>query len=289
MTRRPAPWVPLSLSLSLSVALSVGCDDNLTHPERDAYDGEGLPPLLCVPNLDGRIDAEELEAVLGVPVSYLISPPSETRTIDLVGGIGPDGRQFWDWGADYASDQVLEVEATEVAGKWYASSFPTGEFVTPLDAAGTSEAVYRHEDTGLYLLGMASKEESPAAGQTLLVYSSPVLVYRFPLVPGDRWVSVGEVVGGTLRGLPYAGRDTYEVEVAGAGRLVLPDLEFSQAMLVQVRTVVEPAAGASVSQRQASFVFECFGEVARAVSRPEESSANFTTAQEVRRYGLGLD
>jgi hypothetical protein len=284
MTRRSIVW-----GLLLSLAMVSGCDDNLTHPDRDAYDGEGLPPLLCVPNLDGRIDAEELEAVLGVPVSYLISPPGETRTIDLVGGIGSDGRTFWDWGADYASDQVLEAEATDVAGKWYASSFPAGEFVTSLDAAATTQAVYRHDDTGLYLLGMASREEAPASGQTLLVYSSPVLVYRFPLVPGDRWVSVGEVVGGTLRGLPYAGRDTYEVEVVGAGRLVLPDLEFAQAMLVQVRTVVEPAAGASVSQRQASFVFECFGEVARAVSVPEEPSANFTTAQEVRRYGLGLD
>ena len=285
MKRRSTVLGPLLLSL----AVAAGCDDNLTHPDRDAYDGEGLPPLLCVPNLDGRIDAEEFGAVLGVPVSYLISPAGETRTIDLVGGIGTDGRQFWDWGADYASDRVLEVEATDVAGNWYASSFPTGEFVTPLDAAGTTDAVYRHDDTGLYLLGMASKEESPAAGQTLLVYGSPVLVYRFPLVPGDHWISVGEVAGGTLRGLPYAGRDTYEVEVVGAGRLVLPDLEFSQAMLIQVRTVVEPAAGASVSQRQSSFVFECFGEVARAVSRPEETEPDFTTAQEVRRYGLGLD
>lgn len=276
--------------LWLCGSLAAGCDDNLTHPpDRDAWEGDGLTPLLCVPNLDGRIDADELRAAIGVPVSYLISPAGETRTIDQVGGIGPDGRTFWDWGADYASDRVLRVEATNLAGKWYASSFPTGEFVTPLDAAGTTEAVYRHDDTGLYLLGVASTEESPAAGRTLLAYASPVLVYRFPLLPGDRWVSVGEVAGGTLRGLPYAGRDTYEVEVVGAGRLILPDLEFSQAMLVRVRTVIEPAAGASVSQRQSSFVFECFGEVARAVSRPDEPDPSFSIAQELRRFGLGLD
>ena len=41
---------------------------------------------------------------------------------------------------------------------------------------------------------------------------------------GDAWTSVGEVRDGVVQGLPYAGRDTYQIEVSGAGELVLPDV-----------------------------------------------------------------
>ena len=44
--------------------------------------------------------------------------------------------------------------------------------------------------------------------------------------------------------------------------------------------------GASVSRRQVSFLFECFGEVARATSRDDEQAVDFTTAAEVRRLGM---
>ena len=49
---------------------------------------------------------------------------------------------------------------------------------------------------------------------------------------------------------------------------------------------VTPAAGKAVSTRQTSFLFECFGEVARATSQNDETQDNFTTAAEVRRLGL---
>jgi hypothetical protein len=35
--------------------------------------------------------------------------------------------------------------------------------------------------------------------------------------------------------------------------------------------------------RQTSFFFECFGEVARATSQPNETQDDFTTAAELRR------
>ena len=35
---------------------------------------------------------------------------------------------------------------------------------------------------------------------------------------------------------------------------------------------------------QISFLFECFGEVARATSQPNETNQDFTTAAEVRRF-----
>jgi hypothetical protein len=276
---------PTTLLLVLGLA-ALGCGENLTPAtDRQLYDGGDITPLECVPNLDGRIDATELQAALGIPATYLVSPAGEERTVDVVGVVDGAGRRVWDWSADAPSDQLAVLTATALADKWYASTFPAGQFVTPLDLAGSLEAVYRHDDDGLYLLGFASATEAPPEGKTLVVYQQPVTLYRFPLEVGSQWVSAGTVQDATLRGLPYAGRDTYEIAVDAAGTIHLPDFTFTQALRVRTRITSEPAVGASVSRRQVSFLFECFGEVARAQSRDGEASADFTTATEVRRLG----
>ncbi|MBW2702059.1 MAG: hypothetical protein JRF33_14680 [Deltaproteobacteria bacterium] len=278
----------LSLFVLLSLGLVVACGDNQTFPvDRDDYMPADTEPLACIPNLDGRIEAHELQAAYGVSVSYLISPAGEARAVDLVGS-EQGGKRRWDWGADYESDQVARLAAEELAGKWYAADFPAGQFVTDFDAGGTVESVYSLDSAGLHLHGLASAEENPADGQTLMVYNSPVLLYRFPIEVGSSHVSVGQVQNGMFRGLPYAARDTYEVDVDAAGELVLPDVTFTQALRIRVRSVIEPSVGQSVSQRQVSYMFECFGEVARATSRIDEPDEDFTNAIEVRRLGLGL-
>jgi hypothetical protein len=266
---------------------ALACSDNLTPvPDRAVYDGGGQPPLECVPNLDGRIDAHELQAALGVPATYLVSPKGEERAVDVVGTVDGAGKRVWDWKADAPTDQIAVLTASALAGKWYAASFPGGQFVTALDAGGTLEAVYVHDDQALWLLGFASAAEAPTEGKTLVVYNQPVALYRFPLQVGGTWASAGTVQNATIRGLPYAGRDTYEVSVDAAGTIHLPDVTFAQALRTRTRITSEPAVGASVSRRQVSFLFECFGEVARAQSRDDESAVDFTTAVEVRRLGL---
>ena len=90
----------------------------------------------------------------------------------------------------------------------------------------------------------------------------------------------------TVRGLPYAGRDTYQVSVDASGRLELTDLTFTQVLRVRTQLTVEPAVGATVTRRQVSWMFECFGEVARAVSLDGELQEDFTTTSELRRLGL---
>ena len=66
----------------------------------------------------------------------------------------------------------------------------------------------------------------------------------------------------------------------------LPGITFTQALRVRTHVTAAPAAGASVSKWQVSFLYECFGEIARATSENGETQADFTTAAEVRRYGL---
>ncbi len=263
------------------------CDDNQTFvPEHQPYVTPTSEPLPCVPNLDGQIDASELQAALGVTVHQIVSPAGETRPVDLAGQPGEKGGRLWDWSADYASDQDAPISASALEGKWYADSFPGGVFTTPFDAGHTLDAVYAHTDEALLLFGLASVEAAPADGQTLLPYVTPIQVYRFPIVPGDTYVTTGEVKNGLFKGLVYAGRDTYETTVVGLGELRLPDVIFQQAIQVRTTVTAEPAAGIATKTKQVSFLFECFGEVGRATSQSNETNDNFTTAAEMRRLGL---
>jgi hypothetical protein len=295
--RRARPLTPTTPLLATCLAclaclapVLVSCGDNQTRTLRDhpAYVSPAPEPLACVPNLDGQIDASELDAAIGVPVTYLVSAAGEERPVDVAGRPGDGGKRLWDWSADYAGDRAAQISASLIDEKWYAASFPGAQFVAPFDAGGTIESVYAKDDTALYLLGLASAVEEPEEGKTLLVYAAPVALYKFPLRPGVSWVSVGESKNGVLRGLPYAAKDTYEVKIdaEAIGELRLPDLKFDQALRVRQRVTLQPSAGQSVSTTQVSFLFECFGEVARATSRKDEELEDFTTAAEVRRLGL---
>lgn len=258
-----------------------GCGENLTPAPVASAD----PTLTCVPDLDGRIDARELTATLDLPVRYLVG---KERAVDVAGKVDGAGRRTWDMGTRGA-DSTLELSAQALGTQWYAASFPGGQFVTPLDDA--TDGVYAQDDAALWLLGVASRELAPAQGKTLIVYAAPVAVLRFPLASGATWTAVGDIPSGagTIRGLPYIGRDTYVITVDGAGRLGLPDVTFTQALRVRTQVTVAPSIGAPVMRRQVSFYFECFGEVARATSHDGEAAADFTTAAELRRLSLQED
>jgi hypothetical protein len=283
-------WITAALAsftMASATLLVTSCADPL--PENPAsyepYQASELEPLECVPNLDAQIDSAELAAGIGVPARFLVSPHGEMRTVDLRGK--PRGDQFiWDWSYEEPNDQLAVIEAAEVAGKWYADSFPGGQFVAAFDLGRSTQAIYSRTDNALRLHGLASAVENPPEGQTLMVYDTPVEVYRFPIEPGREWVSVGEVNNATFRGLPYAGRDIYEVKVEAMGELLLPSFRFEQVHKVHTKVSVQPAAGESATTHQVSFLFECFGEVARATSQSGETDRDFSTAAEVRRLGF---
>jgi hypothetical protein len=272
---------PLLLALA-------ACGPNDTHPTttHNPYVAGSEVPLSCVPNLDGKLEAAEMPVALGATVTYLVSPAAQQRPVDVAGKVDGAGHRLWDWSRPDSTDQAATIGPSTLTGRWYAAQFPEGAFVAPVDAAAKTEGVYRRTDAALELLGIASAKPDPAEGKTLLVYDRPIALYRFPLEPGAEWVSSATTSNAMLRGLPYAGRDTYEVKVDAAGHLALPDLEFTQALRVRFKITIAPAAGAAIVQRQISFVSECFGEVARATSRLDEPADDFTTAAEVRRLGL---
>jgi hypothetical protein len=245
-----------------------------------------------VPNLDGKIESNELQAAIGASERYLVSPDGKTEPITAVGAAGLDGtvngsgQRVWNWSTSLASDQVFTLTPVTLAGKWYAGSFPSGQFVLPIDAADTTEGVYLHDDQAIRLLGIASTEENPTQGKTLVVYGTPVVLYQFPIQVGASWTSSGMSKNATLLGLPYAGTDTYATNVVASGVMILPDYTFTQVMRLDTLVTVAPDVGPPpTTQRQVSFLFECFGEVARATSQIGEPNADFTVASEIRRLG----
>ena len=243
--------------------------------------------LACQPNLDGSLEADEMRAAIGVPLSFLVSPAGARRGVDVAGAAQTDGSRRWDWSAPAQDDVAVAFAAQPLAGKWYAGFFPGAQFALPLDASGRLVALYSRDSDALRLHGLASVDSDPAEGRTLLVYETPIAAFRFPLRPGATWTSEATVrVGSQVSGLPYSSTDTYEVRVDALGRLDLPDVSFAQVHRVRTRVTMDPSPGSVLTRRQVSFVAECFGEVARATSLDNESREDFTTAAEIRRVGL---
>lgn len=266
-----------SLGLALfALALVPACADNLT-PEPTATP---TPPLECLPDLDGTLTAAEVPVVLGVPLDYYVGAGV---TVDIAGA-GSGAARRWDWSTERATDTVEATIADGLGTRWYAGLFPGGQFVAP--AAGGLDGIYAKDEQGVYLLGLASPTDAPVT-KTVLRYDAPVAVLRFPLTEGAHWTETGTISGGTLNGLPYNGKDEYELAADARGELHLPYVRFVDALRIRIRVVSTPAIGVgSTSRRQVGFWAECFGEIGRATSRPNEPADDFTTAEAQRRLAI---
>jgi hypothetical protein len=240
-------------TLVIVSALVAGCGTNQTPQP------EPLPELpSCVPDRDGQISADEL------PIAY-----GQTA-----------GR--WDLSEERDED-VVAIGPVRLRDQWYAASFPTGQFV--IDAGSGLDGIYHQDEQALWLDGTASQSETP---KTLIVYPQPLAVLRFPVTVGDMFTQTVALTNVTINGLPFNGTDELTVEVVEAGELALPYLLFDPTLRVRTSAVRRPSSGGMTGRRQALWLFECFGEVARAESRPDEPNADFTTAAYLRRFALGV-
>lgn len=282
---------------TLALLGCVGCGGQSETPqaERDDFQPDTIEELECMPDLDGRIEADQLQPAFDIPVNYRISPAGHERPVDLAGFQDQLGNRVWDFTTEEyeLADENLEVLATELDGKWYDDEFEGGEFTTVLDASLDLDAVYSHGDEHLYLHGYASATEEPDIGQTLVVYDEPVVAYEFPLQEGDAWQSTGEVQDGRVRGLPYTAQEHYEFEVDASGALWLPDITFDQVLRVRTKLTIDSAIGHPIYREQIQFLFECFGEVTRLVGPDVEldddtdpGDYEFDRTVEMRRLGF---
>lgn len=255
---------------ALLLTVLTACGTNLT-PQPEAMPAVGS----CIPDRDGAIEADELPIALGVSVAYY---QGANRTFDSAGTGG-----VWDLSVEHPDDAIVALGPVALKSQWYAAEFTLGDFV--VDGGSGLDGIYHQDDQALWLDGIASREETP---RTLVRYAAPVPVLRFPVVDGDRYETVAEIPDGVIAGLPFVGTDRITVEVVGEGRLDLPYVQFSPTLRVRSRVERVPSGGSPVvSRRSTIYLFECFGEIARAESAVDEPDPDFTNAVLLRRFALG--
>lgn len=232
----------------------------------------------CVPNRDGQLTADELPIAYGATLAYYASPTGASRTIAT-------GGTTWDLAEERPDDEVVALGPVQLGAQWYAAAFPAGQFAT--DAGGGLDGIYHQDDRALWLDGLASQTDG--AAKTLVRYAQPVALLRFPLADGAAYSATADIPDGVIAGLPFIGTDTLEVD-ATSGVLDVPYVRFSPALRVRLQVTRRPSTGTPVvGKRTTLFLFECFGEVARAESRQDEASPDFTSAAYLRRFALGVE
>ena len=256
---------------ALGLLLVAACGVNQTPQP------EPVPQLpSCVPDRDGEITAAELPIAYGATVAYY---EGQNRSVDLA---AEDG--VWDLADEHPDDAVVALGPIALAAQWYAASFPAGEFT--VDAGDGLVGIYHQDDQALWIDGTASIAESP---KTLVRYTQPVAILRFPIRDGAAYETVAQIPDGVIQNLPFIGTDRVAVDITGSGRLDVPYVRFSPVLRARTHVVRTPSTGSPVVGRRATiFLFECFGEVARAESKQDESNADFTTAARLRRFALGV-
>ena len=249
------------------------CEVNATpQPALDASLGA------CLPNRDGVITADELPIALGATLPFYAG---DNRPVNLVAQNG-----IYDLSAQSPNDSVVQVGPVALSTQWYAPSFPMGQFI--VDAGSGLDGIYHQDATALWLDGTASHDEMPSAGKTLVQYTAPIALLRFPLQDGESYSASAAFSNTTVDGLPLQGSDSVDVDVTLGQRLDVPYVEFSPILRVRTNVTRTPSTGTPiVNKRTTLFMFECFGEIARAESNADEPNADFTTAAYLRRYALG--
>jgi hypothetical protein len=279
----------------LDFAFEGGSDVSVTDfpPPPDIVTG-------CTGNGDGIIERSEFpaEQALGLVASYTVNKPGTQVPVPGLGGKQQDDKVTWAW--DFSAkiqgkDEVRYESILPLSSFWFQDLYPGGEFVQPFSSEYMG--IYRLEDSGLYLLGIASSEEDVTA----LVYAEPVLLLMLPLEKGKAWEALDVAAEGLYEG------QAYPADYGAAGTL---SVTHSYSFVADKKGVVEVPAGffpvqrvyldlemavhnslmlppvAQKRVRIAYFVAECAGTVALVRSLEGETQKEFQWASEYKRLGF---
>lgn len=269
-------------TLSLLALAAGGCFGSNALPDGGSDAAYGAAPdlgPLCTGNNDGVIARDELQFPVGLGVNYLSNPAGTTVAVSPDGTMTAAGVR---WDLTSTAGDVHKLTLESVADKWFGASFPGASYATVTDLASNTLGVFRVTNDTLEILGYASVTPN----QTLLVYDQPIASLKFPVTAGQSWVTSAHIVNGTLNGMPYAGLDTYRISVDARGTAALPFLDFGNTLRVHVDLTQTVPGGISVTRIQYLFFHECYGELGRMVSSPNEPNESFADAAEFRRLAL---
>lgn len=230
---------------------------------------------VCSPNADGVITREETPILVGASQKMRMA---QNAPVDTAGkGTDPASRA-WDFTADLAGDHGVLLETQSIEGAWYASKFPGATYAARLSDTEDLLGVFEANDSALLLRGVVSP--SDGLTRTELSYTPPVTILAFPMKLGSSW-STQATVAGVLNGVGSTYFETYQSKVDAAGSLKVPYGTFP---VLRVNVLLTRVLGAlTTTRRTFAFATECFGTVARVISKDNELTTEFSTAAEVSR------
>ena len=230
----------------------------------------------CIPNHDGIIERNEYPAQIGLQAAYLLS---QNTNVDLVGTTGNNNESYWDLSQQQnSSDQNVTVHLQPIEDFWFAEDFLDGEYVNVLSYSNEIYGIFSLHDDGVYLHGMASF----ASGWTesKLTYDPPVPLLSFPMQQNTTW-QTSTTVTGFLDGVWAYYDELYESSVDSKGILNTPMGEFP---VLRINTKITRTIGfLEYTNRSVTFMSECAGSVTTIQSQLDETSVNFSSAQEMLR------
>jgi hypothetical protein len=231
---------------------------------------------ICTPNNDGMIAGNELPLIAGRTARFRVA---EGVTFNTAGEAAGGGMRRWDLTGQLAGDADVDVELVSPAGTWWESVFPNATYAVTLVAGSDLQGVFAVGANDVKLLGVVS----PEAGtfRTELEYDPPATLLSIPFGAGSTWMSTS-TVSGLAQGVVTAFTERYASRVDQVGTMKTPYGEFPVVRIATDLTRTQGLATLSTS-RTFAWAAECFGSVATVSSEPFESSAEFTSAAEVRR------
>ncbi len=253
-------------------------------------DGDGSAPIPeCVATLDGRLTAEELPLAPGIAVRYARNEPGEAQTFDVDGADQGDGTAHWDFTTG-PRDVGATLALIDPAEAGLLDAFPTASYAVPLlvetpDLLGVFERHDAGDGSGeLAMLGLITVDGVAPGARTEVHYDEPLVLYRFPMEPGDTWEQTVTYRDAVAYGIPNQGVETYRVSVDARGSASLPgSVEIDDVLRVHVeveQTLAIAQGDPTRTVHQLMWVRPCFGEVARVVS----ADPAFGELDELRRY-----
>lgn len=241
--------------------------------QADAGDDTGTP-VLCRPDNDGVISADEVTVRAGLRATFKIAADAEFDTRGTV----VNDVTTWDLDVALNQDQLEIVELKDPAGQWFETLFPTATYYTQLSTSSELLGVFESTDDALQLSGVVSPEDG--LFKTEIAYEPAVNVLKFPIQEGASWTTETSI-NGTVNGVLSFYSEDYTTVFAGSGKLKTPYATFD---VIRLRTDLTRTAGLFVTKvRTYTFIAECFGTVATVVSNDNETEVEFQTAREIRR------
>ncbi len=254
----------------------------------------------CIGNGDGVIELSEFPAMqaLGLVATYTLNKPGTQVPVPNLGGKQQEDKVSWAW--DFSAkisgkDEVHYESILPLSSFWFQEHYPDGQFVQPFSAEYMG--IYRLDEEGLSLLGIASAEEDVTA----LAYAEPVLLLPLPLSAGQAWEALEVPAEGLYEGQAYpasygaAGTlsvthsysflsDKKGTVKVPAGSFPVQRVYLDLEMAVHNSLMLVPVAQKRV--RIALFVAECAGTVALVRSLEGETQKEFQWASEYKRLGF---